>query len=205
MNVHSDTGSVSRSAHSRTVRATADDGYVRCIEQSSRSVLPLKAAETALITPSSLGRLADTPRQKAETHGPWRDLRTTRRWTRREQQIALMAAAGHSDAAIAAALKNSARTVQTHLARLYRKLAVSGRHKLPDALSQGQGRRSLRTGAPLARDDRPGQGYLASRGGGHAGNDAADRPPAEERQSGAASGPGERVGGVGEARNGLDA
>lgn len=59
----------------------ADDGYVRYIEQSGRSVLPLKPGETALITPSSLGRLADTPRQKAESHGPWRDLRTTLRWT----------------------------------------------------------------------------------------------------------------------------
>jgi hypothetical protein len=58
----------------------ADDGYVRYIEQSGRSVLPLKPGETAVITPSSLGRLADTPRQKAESHGPWRDLRTTLRW-----------------------------------------------------------------------------------------------------------------------------
>jgi hypothetical protein len=33
----------------------ADDGYVRYIEQSGRSVLPLKPGETALITPSSLG------------------------------------------------------------------------------------------------------------------------------------------------------
>jgi len=58
--------------------------------------------------------------------------------TRREQQIALMAAAGHTDAAIAAALKISVRTAQTHLARVYRKLDVSGRHELPDALSQGE-------------------------------------------------------------------
>jgi DNA-binding CsgD family transcriptional regulator len=59
--------------------------------------------------------------------------------TRREQQIALMAAAGHSDAAIAAALRISVRTVQTHLARVYRKLAVPGRNELPDALSRSQG------------------------------------------------------------------
>jgi hypothetical protein len=65
----------------RLVVLAADDGYVRYVAQSGRSVLPLKAGETALITPSSLGRLADTPRQKAESHGPWRDLRTTLRCT----------------------------------------------------------------------------------------------------------------------------
>jgi len=65
----------------RLVVLVADQGYVRYVEQSGRSVLPLKAGETALIMPSSLGRLADTPRQKAESHGPWRDLRTTLCWT----------------------------------------------------------------------------------------------------------------------------
>lgn len=67
-------------ARLRLIVLAADDGYVRYIEQSGRSVLPLKAGETVSITPSSLGRLADTPRQKAESHGPWRDLRTTLRW-----------------------------------------------------------------------------------------------------------------------------
>jgi len=65
----------------RLVVLAADDGYVRYIEQSGRSVLPLKAGEMARITPSSLGRLADTPRRKTESHGPWRDLCTTLRWT----------------------------------------------------------------------------------------------------------------------------
>jgi hypothetical protein len=57
-------------ARLRLIVLAADDGYVRYVEQSARSVLPLKAGETALITPSSLGRLADTPRQQAESHGP---------------------------------------------------------------------------------------------------------------------------------------
>ncbi len=48
---------------------------------------------------------------------------------------ALTAAA---DAAIAAALKISVRTAQTHLTRVYRKLAVSGRHERPAALSHGE-------------------------------------------------------------------
>jgi hypothetical protein len=68
-------------ARLRLIVLAADDGYVRYIEQSGRSVLPLKPGETAVITPSSLGRLADTPRRKTESHGPWRDLRTTLRWT----------------------------------------------------------------------------------------------------------------------------
>ena len=66
--------------------------------------------------------------------------------THREQQVALMAAADQSDAAIAAALRISIRTVQTHLARAYRKLAVSGRHELPDALSHSEALPSARPG-----------------------------------------------------------
>jgi hypothetical protein len=34
------------------IMLAADDGYVRYIEQSGRSVLPLKPGETAVITPS---------------------------------------------------------------------------------------------------------------------------------------------------------
>jgi DNA-binding CsgD family transcriptional regulator len=55
--------------------------------------------------------------------------------TRREQQTALLAAASHSDSAIAVELEISVRTVQNHLARVYRKLGVSNRGELPDALA----------------------------------------------------------------------
>ena len=75
----------------RLIVLAADDGYARYIEQSGRSVLPLKAGEMALITPSSLGRLADTPRRKTESHGPWRDLRATLRWTRTIRGCSLFA------------------------------------------------------------------------------------------------------------------
>jgi DNA-binding CsgD family transcriptional regulator len=68
---------------------------------------------------------------------PWAsDFQTGELLTRREQQVALMAAAGQPDASIATALQISIRTVQTHLARAYRKLSITGRHELPDALSQ---------------------------------------------------------------------
>lgn len=75
----------------RLIVLAADDGYMRYIEQSGRSVLPLRTGETTLITSLSLGRLADTPRQKAESHGAWRDLRTTLRWTSRIRDCSLFA------------------------------------------------------------------------------------------------------------------
>jgi hypothetical protein len=43
----------------RLIVLAADDAYMRYIEQSGRSVLPLKAGETTLITSSTLGRLAE--------------------------------------------------------------------------------------------------------------------------------------------------
>ena len=54
--------------------------------------------------------------------------------TRREHQVALLAAAGRSDARIADELGISVRTVQNHLSSVYGKLGVSGRRHLPDAL-----------------------------------------------------------------------
>ena len=54
--------------------------------------------------------------------------------TRREHQVALLAAAGRPDARIADELGISVRTVQNHLSSAYGKLGVSGRRHLPDAL-----------------------------------------------------------------------
>lgn len=51
--------------------------------------------------------------------------------TSRERQVAALAAAGAQDASIADQLGISARTVQTHLARVYRKLGIHGRGELP--------------------------------------------------------------------------
>ena len=50
--------------------------------------------------------------------------------TARERQTAALAARGNSDAAIADRLGISARTVQTHLARVYAKLGITGRAEL---------------------------------------------------------------------------
>jgi hypothetical protein len=75
----------------RLIVLVADDGYVRYIERSGRSILPLKPGDTATISPSSLDQLADTPRQKADSNGMWRDLHTTLRWTSTTRNCSLFA------------------------------------------------------------------------------------------------------------------
>ncbi len=54
--------------------------------------------------------------------------------TAREREVALLAAGGTSSKEIAATLFLSARTVDTHLARAYRKLGITGREQLAAAL-----------------------------------------------------------------------
>jgi DNA-binding CsgD family transcriptional regulator len=66
-------------------------------------------------------------------------LRTTRltaTLTRREREVATMAATGRSNKEIAAALAVSSRTVENHLQRAYLKLGVSGREALADVLRE---------------------------------------------------------------------
>jgi hypothetical protein len=75
----------------RLVVLVVDDGYLQYIQRSGRSVLPLHAGDTTPITQSSLDRLADTPRQKASTHGPWNDLRATLRWSSKTSGCSLFA------------------------------------------------------------------------------------------------------------------
>jgi hypothetical protein len=57
-------------AEFRLVVLAADDGYVQYIKRSGRSLLPLTIGGSASLSPSSLDRLADTPRDKASSHGP---------------------------------------------------------------------------------------------------------------------------------------
>jgi DNA-binding CsgD family transcriptional regulator len=59
--------------------------------------------------------------------------------TSREQHIALLAASGRSDASIAEVAHISIRTVQNHLTHAYRKLGITSRKDLPDALSTAIG------------------------------------------------------------------
>jgi len=55
--------------------------------------------------------------------------------TPREREVALLAAGGHSSRDISARLSLSTRTVDTHLARVYRKLGITGRNELASALA----------------------------------------------------------------------
>jgi DNA-binding CsgD family transcriptional regulator len=57
--------------------------------------------------------------------------------TRREHEVAALAARGRTSPEIAATLHVSVRTVDTHLSRVYRKLMVHGRHELAAALDLG--------------------------------------------------------------------
>ena len=56
--------------------------------------------------------------------------------TRREQEVASLAAAGRSNRDIAATLGVSPRTAENHLQRVYLKLGVSSREDLAGALRQ---------------------------------------------------------------------
>jgi DNA-binding CsgD family transcriptional regulator len=57
--------------------------------------------------------------------------------TRREHEVALLAAAGDPDSEIAVRLAISVRTVQNHLTRAYTKLGVTSRRELPAAFAAG--------------------------------------------------------------------
>jgi DNA-binding CsgD family transcriptional regulator len=90
------------------------------------------------------GRAAAVANVRATTlHGrcenasiPWvAGFQSSETLTGREQQAALLAAAGHSDKEIAIELEISVRTVQNHLARVYRKLDVTNRRDLPEGLA----------------------------------------------------------------------
>lgn len=59
--------------------------------------------------------------------------------TRREHEIAALAAAGHSNREIAARLVLSVRTVENHLQRVYAKLAINDRGELHAAVSGPEG------------------------------------------------------------------
>jgi DNA-binding CsgD family transcriptional regulator len=58
--------------------------------------------------------------------------------TPRERQVADLAAAGRTNAEIAARLVVSRGTVEAHLRSVFRKLGIASRHELPDALRNGR-------------------------------------------------------------------
>ncbi|MCU1345478.1 MAG: Regulatory protein (modular protein) [Acidimicrobiia bacterium] len=90
-----------------------------------------RAASVVAASPASSGGGAE-----ARPAAPTRPLPFPRALlTGRELEVAGLAASGLTDVEIARQLVVSPRTVQTHLARVYRKLGVSGRRTLKAALS----------------------------------------------------------------------
>jgi DNA-binding CsgD family transcriptional regulator len=65
---------------------------------------------------------------------PWLVGPATVPLTHREREVAGLASSGYSDAQIARRLDLSVRTVETHLARVYHKWGLSGRHELASRL-----------------------------------------------------------------------
>ncbi|CCH17128.1 LuxR C-terminal-related transcriptional regulator [Micromonospora lupini] len=128
-------------AAGRAVIALAGRNPTVMLEHAHRLV-DMNMAGEALKVADELGRQAATTgsvrlavdlraRLGTAVHG---NPATTAGLTARETQIAGFAARGLSDREIADQLVLSVRTVQTHLGRAYRKLAVTSRRDLSDAL-----------------------------------------------------------------------
>ncbi|SDT53263.1 LuxR family transcriptional regulator [Jiangella sp. DSM 45060] len=100
------------------LRADAMAGYARAVADGDTE---LAAAFEATL--AGFGIWTTPPRQQ------------TVALTRREQEIAPLAAAGISSRDIARRLTISTRTVESHLARIYAKLGITSRAELPAALS----------------------------------------------------------------------
>jgi DNA-binding CsgD family transcriptional regulator len=99
-------------------RAEAMAGYARALADGDAELT--SAFEATL---AGYGIWTNPPRQQ------------TIALTRREQEIAPLAAAGISSRDIARRLTISTRTVESHLARIYAKLGITSRAELPAALS----------------------------------------------------------------------
>ncbi|SDU54991.1 helix-turn-helix transcriptional regulator [Jiangella alkaliphila] len=99
-------------------RADAMAGYARALADGDAELVPAFEATLA-----GFGIWTNPPRQQ------------TIALTRREQEIAPLAAAGISSRDIARRLTISTRTVESHLARIYAKLGITSRAELPAALS----------------------------------------------------------------------
>ncbi|MEM9514502.1 MAG: LuxR C-terminal-related transcriptional regulator [Actinomycetota bacterium] len=102
--------------------AEAADQLARAGDQRAATAQRVRAAALA----EDAGGLDTPPLRRGATIDPL---------TSREREIALLAADGETSKAIAKRLVLSTRTVDTHLARVYRKLGISGRAELRAALS----------------------------------------------------------------------
>jgi DNA-binding CsgD family transcriptional regulator len=79
---------------------------------------------------------------------PWLALSGPGSLTAAERRIADLAAAGNGNADIARKVVVARRTVETHLSAIYRKLGITGRAELPDALLNTERPRPADRSAP---------------------------------------------------------
>jgi DNA-binding CsgD family transcriptional regulator len=94
-----------------------------------------RARAEARLATAAQRRSADLAQQAGGLHTPPLARGSgTEPLTAREREVALLAARGRSSRAIGDHLGMSTRTVDTHLARVYRKLGISGRAELAKAL-----------------------------------------------------------------------
>ncbi|MFD9434168.1 LuxR C-terminal-related transcriptional regulator [Streptomyces sp. NPDC060002] len=140
-------------ARARLVTALADDDPQRlmaCSEELEHMGTPVLAAESAAAAASAWKRRGDSRKATAATtraarladqcEGARTPLlatiaSTSEPLTKREQEIALLAAAGKTSKAISQHLTLSVRTVDNHLQRIYLKIGVHSRAELLQALT----------------------------------------------------------------------
>ena len=108
----------------------------------------LYAAEAAYASARAYREIGDATAgvrlsiRAADVHGrcenaviPWALGQPAARLTPRQQRVALLAAAGHSDSTIGSELGVTIRTVQTHLTQVYAKLHIASRRDIAAALT----------------------------------------------------------------------
>jgi DNA-binding CsgD family transcriptional regulator len=106
---------------------------------------PLLAEAVAIAEANQAGWLAEQVREELTVAGGRRhrsrSLEETTRLTMQEQRVARLAAAGHSNRAIAGKLTLSVKTIEYHLQQVYAKLGISSRRQLMTGQHDGKGSR----------------------------------------------------------------
>lgn len=131
--------------HARALVAADVDALERVAARLAAYGAALHAAEAYLHAAGAADRAGD-PRRAVRLRRLGRAASDTAAWTlrgldappaltRREEQIAALAAAGRRNQQIAEDLSVSVRTVENHLTAVYAKLGISGRPELDQALS----------------------------------------------------------------------
>jgi DNA-binding CsgD family transcriptional regulator/tetratricopeptide (TPR) repeat protein len=133
--------------HARAAATRDRDAYEEALESFEAMDCVVFAAETALELAELLrsrgdGRAGAAMARRSAAHAAAGGARTppllrgtsVEPLTRREREVALLAAGGATSKEIAERLSVSKRTVDTHLDRIYRKLGVTGRDELTGAL-----------------------------------------------------------------------